>query len=169
MSSNLTIGFLGAGKMASALAAGFLRAGLTRPEQILASDPVESARGNFSQTVGAKTTAFNPDVRPSLTSCSSRSSRTRSATCSEKSGGQFSEKHLLISIAAGVTLAKLESALQPGARIIRVMPNTPALIGASATAYALGKAATADDGQLAQRLFRPSAWPIKSRNHCWTR
>ncbi|MEK7674573.1 MAG: pyrroline-5-carboxylate reductase [Verrucomicrobiota bacterium] len=153
MSSNLTIGFVGAGKMASALAAGFIRAGLTRPEQILASDPVESARGNFSQTVGAKTTAFNPDVpafahvlllavKPDQVSDVLREIR-----------GQFSEKHLLISIAAGVPLAKLESALQPGARIIRVMPNTPALIGASATAYALGKAATAADGQLAQRLF----------------
>jgi len=43
--------------------------------------------------------------------------------------------------------------LNPGIRVIRVMPNTPALAGASATAFALGKAASPEDGQLAQRLF----------------
>ena len=66
---------------------------------------------------------------------------------------QFTGKHLLISIAAGVTLSKLEGALPSGARVIRVMPNTPALIGASASAFASGKSATPEDGQLAQRLF----------------
>src|SRR5208282_1088287 len=62
-------------------------------------------------------------------------------------------EHLLISIAAGVPLAKLEAALGAGVRVIRVMPNTPALIGASASAYSLGRAATADDDALAQRIF----------------
>lgn len=163
MSSDLTIGFLGAGKMASALAAGFLRAGLTRPEQILASDPLEAARANFSQTVGAKTTAFNPNVPAFARVLLLAVKPDQVGDVLREISGQLSEKHLLISIAAGVTLAKLESALAPGARIIRVMPNTPALIGASATAYALGKSATADDGQLAQRLFSAVgvAYPVK--------
>ena len=59
--------------------------------------------------------------------------------------GAFTKNHLLISIAAGVTLSKLETALPAGARVIRVMPNTPALVGESASAFALGKAATAAD------------------------
>ena len=66
---------------------------------------------------------------------------------------QFTRKHLLISIAAGVPLAKLEAGLGAGARLIRVMPNTPALVGASATAFALGKSARLEDGALAQKLF----------------
>ena len=65
----------------------------------------------------------------------------------------FTDKHLLVSIAAGVTLARMESVLPPGARVVRVMPNTPALVGASASAFALGKSAIAEDGQLAQKLF----------------
>jgi len=65
----------------------------------------------------------------------------------------FGERHLLISIAAGVPLAKLEDALPGGARLVRVMPNTPALVGASASAFALGKSALPEDGALAQRLF----------------
>ena len=52
-----------------------------------------------------------------------------------------------------MTLARLEGGLAEGARVIRVMPNTPALIGASATAYALGKHAVAEDGRLAHKLF----------------
>ena len=60
---------------------------------------------------------------------------------------------MLISIAAGVTLAKLEAALPAGARVIRVMPNTPALVGAGASAFALGKSATAADGELTKKLL----------------
>ena len=77
--------------------------------------------------------------------------------------GEFTSNHLLISIAAGVTLARLEAALEPGARAIRVMPNTPALVGASATGYSLGKAALPQDGELAQNLFAAVglAFPVK--------
>jgi pyrroline-5-carboxylate reductase len=62
-------------------------------------------------------------------------------------------RHLLISIAAGIPTAKLEAALPARARVIRVMPNTPALVGASASGFALGKSATRADGLLAHRLL----------------
>jgi pyrroline-5-carboxylate reductase len=65
----------------------------------------------------------------------------------------FTPAHLLISIAAGVPLVRLENALPSGARVIRVMPNTPALVGASASAFALGKGATPEDEQLALKLL----------------
>jgi pyrroline-5-carboxylate reductase len=61
--------------------------------------------------------------------------------------------HLVISIAAGVSLSRLEGALEPGIRVVRTMPNTPALVGAGALAYALGTSATASDGTLVRRLF----------------
>ena len=66
---------------------------------------------------------------------------------------QITPGHLVISIAAGVTIGQLEGGLAGGARVIRVMPNTPALIGASASAYARGRAATAEDAALTQRLL----------------
>jgi pyrroline-5-carboxylate reductase len=62
-----------------------------------------------------------------------------------------------------VPTAKLEAALPAGARVIRVMPNTPALLGQSASGFTLGRHATRSDGELAQRLFASvgMAFPLK--------
>ncbi len=139
--------------MASALGAGFVRAGLVGPNQLLASDPSQAARVAFEKEVNARTTASNLEavkfarvlilaVKPDYVS--------------EVLGGiqqAFSKEHLLMSIAAGVPLSRLEKELRPKARIIRLMPNTPALAGASATAFALGKSARPADAALALKLF----------------
>ncbi len=153
MSAKLTIGFLGAGKMATALARGLVRAKLAEPGQIFASDPIVAARENFALETGGKSVASNPEVVKSakVIFLSVKPDQTTAVLGDVRES--FSTEHLLISIAAGVPLAKLEGALSAGARVIRVMPNTPALVGESASAYALGNAATAADGELAQKLF----------------
>ncbi len=153
MSSDLTIGFLGAGKMASALAKGFIRAGLLTAEQILASDVVEAARVAFAKEVGAKTTASNSEVVRSACVLVLAVRPDQVAGVLTEIRPDLAQRHLVISIAAGVPLAKLEGLLFTGARVIRVMPNTPALVGASASAFALGAAATREDAALTERLF----------------
>jgi len=153
MSSSLKIGFLGAGKMALALGKGFVQAGLTSAESVLASDPVEGARTGFAKDIGAKVTGSNQDIPKFAEVLILAVKPDQVAPVLAEVRSQFTEKHLLISIAAGVTLSKVEGALPAGARVIRVMPNTPALVGASASAFALGKSARAEDGELAQRLF----------------
>ena len=153
MPANLTIGFLGAGQMGTALARGFIRAGLVNAQQIIASDPVEAASASFAKEVGAKTTAFNPDVLKFANVLLLAVKPDQVAGVLAEIRDHFTEKHLLISICAGVPLAKLEAGLGGGARVIRVMPNTPALVGASASAFALGKSATLEDGELALKLF----------------
>jgi pyrroline-5-carboxylate reductase len=60
---------------------------------------------------------------------------------------------LVVSIAAGITLDRLAAELPSGQRIVRVMPNTPCLIGRGASAYSLGRHATADDGSLVAELL----------------
>jgi pyrroline-5-carboxylate reductase len=65
----------------------------------------------------------------------------------------LSPRHLVISIAAGVRLARLEAALGDGSRVVRVMPNTPCLVQCGASAYALGSAATQRDADLVRELF----------------
>jgi pyrroline-5-carboxylate reductase len=153
VASKLTIGFLGAGKMATALAKGFIRAGLVTPKQLIAGDPSEDATAAFAQEIGAKTTAFNPDVARFANVVILAVKPDQATAVLSEIRGDFTEKHLLISIAAGVTIAKLEGALGTGARVVRVMPNTPALVGASATAYAPGKNALGEDADLVQKLF----------------
>jgi pyrroline-5-carboxylate reductase len=153
MSAKLTIGFLGAGKMATALARGFVRAGLVTAGQVFASDPSETARAAFAKEVGAKTTASNPKVAKFADLLLLAVKPDQVAGVLAEVRDHFTGKHCLISIAAGVPLAKLEAGLGTGARLIRVMPNTPALVGASATAFALGKSALPADGELAQKLF----------------
>jgi pyrroline-5-carboxylate reductase len=153
MSAKLTIGFLGAGKMATALARGFIRAGLVTAGDVIASDPSEAARASFAKEVGAKTTASNPEVAKfaDVLVLAVKPDQVGGVLADIRDG--FTPKHCLISIAAGVPLAKLEAGLGTGARLIRVMPNTPALVGASATGFALGKSALLEDGELAQKLF----------------
>ena len=153
MSAKLAIGFLGAGKMATALARGFIQAKLAGADQIIAGDPVDAARSAFARESGSKTTTSNLEVLKFAGVVLLSVKPDQVADVLKEIRGQIHEKHLLISIAAGVTLAKLESGLGDGARVIRVMPNTPALVGASATAYALGRNATVEDGRLAQKLF----------------
>ncbi len=153
MPSKLTIGFLGAGKMATALAKGFIHAKLITPRQIIASDPLPAATAAFTKEVGAKTTASNVEVAQFADVLILAVKPDQVPGVLADIRDHFTEQHLLISIAAGVPIAKMEVGLGPNPRVVRVMPNTPALVGASASAYALGKSARPEDGQLAQKLF----------------
>src|SRR3989442_12901737 len=118
MSSKLTVGFLGAGKMATALAKGFIRAGLVANKQIIASDPSEAACASFAKEVGAKTTAFNPDVVKFAKVLILAVKPDQVSGVLAEVRNHFTDRHLLISIAAGVPLARLEAGLGAGARVI---------------------------------------------------
>ncbi len=67
--------------------------------------------------------------------------------------GLISQDKLVISIMAGITTAKIEENLAPGCRVVRVMPNTPALIGAGATAICTGRKASEGDLDLVRQIF----------------
>jgi pyrroline-5-carboxylate reductase len=153
MAPKLTIGFLGAGKMAAALAKGFIRGDLVSARQVLASDPSDHARNIFAQETAGATTGSNIEtVQFAQVVVLSVKPDQVSGVLAEIRD-HFTDQQLFISIAAGVPLAKLEAGLGPGARVIRVMPNTPALVGASASAFSLGKSARPEDGELAHKIF----------------
>ncbi len=153
MASKLTIGFLGAGKMGAALAKGFINAGLVAANQIIANDPVTAARTAFKKEVGAKLANSNAEVVKFAKVLVLAVKPDQVGTVLTEVRKDFTREHLLISIAAGVPLSKLEAGLPDKARVIRVMPNTPALVGSSATAYALGHSVKPEDAKLAQKLF----------------
>ncbi len=151
--AQLKIGFLGAGKMATALAKGFLNARFVKDGQLFAADPFDTAQKHFAAETGAKTFAANLEIARAASVLILATKPDQVAAALAEISGAFTKNHLLISIAAGVTISKLENALPSGARVIRVMPNTPALVGAGASGFALGKNATAADGELAQKLL----------------
>ena len=153
MATKLTLGFIGAGKMAAALARGFVRGGIVVDGQLIASARSETTRKTFAKATGAKVSAANADVLKFARVIILGVKPGQVAEVLAEQREHFTRQHLVISIAAGVTLAKLEAALPAGARVIRVMPNTPALVGECASAFALGQAATAADGELVQKLF----------------
>lgn len=153
MAAKLTIGFLGAGKMAAALGGGFVRAKLIAPEDLIASDVSEPARAAFAEVTGARTTGWNPEVALAANVLVLAVKPDQASAVLAEIRKSFTPRHLLLSIAAGLTLARLEGTLGEGARVIRVMPNTPAMVGASASAFAAGRSALPEDAELAQRLL----------------
>jgi pyrroline-5-carboxylate reductase len=67
--------------------------------------------------------------------------------------GKIAAGQLVVSIVAGLRLADLARGLGPEIRLVRVMPNTPCLVGRGASGYCLGERATAEDGRLVRQLF----------------
>lgn len=153
MTATLRLGFIGAGRMATALAQGFAAQGLARGEQIIASDTLPAALEEFARQTGAKTTAENAQVAAESDCLFLAVKPQQMAQALAELRGKVSEQHLVVSVAAGVTLAALAKGLGDGPRLVRVMPNTPCLVGQGASVYSLGPGATAADGQLVGRLL----------------
>lgn len=153
MSAPLKVGFLGTGKMATALAKGFIDAGLAPVDHVLGSDPFEAAREQFTQATAARTVPDNHAVAQSATVLILAVKPNQVRAVLEDLQPLLTADHLLISIAAGITLSRMQACVNSEVRMLRAMPNTPALVGAGATGYARGTAATAEDAELAQKLF----------------
>ena len=116
--------------MASALAKGIIRAGLASPKQIIPRATPTSAAAVFQKETGCRTTTSNSEVLASGSMVILAVKPDQVPVVLNEVRDQFTSDHLLISIAAGIRLATLESSLGAEARVIRVMPNTPALVGA---------------------------------------
>jgi pyrroline-5-carboxylate reductase len=159
------IGLIGAGQMATALAHGFIKAGLMTADRLLASDLDEHARQRFARAVAAHTTADNALVVAQSDVVILAVKPQQMGAVAGALRGKFSDRHLIVSIAAGVRLASLAEWLGPGLRLVRVMPNTPCLVGQGASAYSLGEHATDDDGALVGQLLGAlgSAWQVEEK------
>ncbi|MBM4093970.1 MAG: pyrroline-5-carboxylate reductase [Planctomycetes bacterium] len=159
------IGFVGTGQMAVALAQGFVRAGLYVPERILGYDPDLAARQRFSAAVpGAALAEGNGDlVRQAGVVVLAVKPHHLPEVAAEVRRG-LSGSQLVISVAAGVTLGRLE-AMMGTPRVVRVMPNTPCLVGQGASAYAMGPGTTDGDAAMVQALLSAVglAYPLEER------
>ena len=150
---SLPIGFVGAGQMARALAKGFVSAKLLEPGKIAAFDAVPDALRQFVAEVPDAIALKNNHALAERGGVLFLAVKPQNmAGVMAELAGKLSKGTLVVSIAAGVTLAKLCQGLKSD-RVIRVMPNTPALVQKGASAYALGPGATAEDSSLVGELL----------------
>jgi pyrroline-5-carboxylate reductase len=159
----MTIGFIGSGKMASALLEGILRAAIARPEDIYITDKIAAAAADLAKRTGVSALPSNAAVAAEagvLILCV----KPGDVPAALREAGDLSGK-LLISIAAGIPLRRLREWAQGGPRCIRVMPNTPALIGLGAAAYATEAAdgAHEEDMAVADRIFGAVGIAVRTR------
>jgi pyrroline-5-carboxylate reductase len=139
------IGVIGAGKIGSAIVRGMIRAGLVSKDHVIASDVSEPLREAIAKELGIRVTLSNSEVcefaniviiavKPQIID----------SVVKEIATGLEKTK-LLVSVAAGIPLSRIETNLRPGSRVVRVMPNIPCVVGAGASCYAGGTHATAAD------------------------
>ena len=149
----MKLGFIGAGKMAAAIARGAIHAGLCAPGDILGSARTAASRERFAQeTGGAGTTADNAAAaagRDAVLLCV----KPADARATLRAVAPSVRATLLVSVVAGVKLDDLQGEIGLGTPIVRTMPNTPCLVGKGATAYARGSAATDAHAALVERIF----------------
>ena len=145
------IAFIGGGKMASAIAAGLVKDPSSSFCQIRAFDPdPRAAERFFSVTnVHCDSTLAETLAGAQIVLICVKPQYVREALAGAE---ELLKGKLLISIAAGVSLEKLK-ALTGADRIIRVMPNTPAMVGAGMAAYSAAPEATEQDIEFTGKLF----------------
>ncbi len=148
-----TIGFIGAGNMAEALIRGLVRGGHVPASRVVASLPRRDRLDQLASTYGIDVTTDNRDVakRCGLVVLSVKPQIMDKVL--REIGDVIQAGTLVVSIAAGVDTETIEEAVAPGVRVVRAMPNTPALVGAGATAIAPGKHASEADIAAAKALF----------------
>ena len=162
------LGFIGGGNMAEALARGLLQKKVFAPADLIASDVDPGRRRKLTRQLKIKTTDSNIEVlrearaillavKPQtidevLAELAAAMNPAPSTDGAKRASGIKPTDRLFISIAAGITLGRLTAAL--GKRVIRVMPNAPAMVGQGMAALAGAPGAGKADEAFALRIFR---------------
>jgi pyrroline-5-carboxylate reductase len=153
MLKNKIIAIIGTGNMGDALVSGLIGSGSSKPKNIICSDVRKDKLDQIKSRYKVRTTTSNLKavseadiviyaVKPQLM-----------AAVLNETGNKLDMSKLVISIAAGVPLAAMESCMEKDMRLIRVMPNIAAAVKEAATAIAAGAHATKEDVELAMQIF----------------
>lgn len=147
-----TIGFIGAGNMAEAMIRGLLRGQDFDAKGISASGPRQERMRELRESYGIDATTDNAKPAKAGIVVLSVKPQILSRVLDEVAGA-INPDALVISIAAGVPVAAIQARLAGGTRVVRAMPNTPALVDAAATAIAGGEHARPADLEEAKKIF----------------
>lgn len=164
----MKLGLIGCGKMGSALTVGAIDAGAVDPTSVTVYDVVPDI---LDALVAERGVRAAPSIEKLATTVDTlilavKPHDAAAALNEIRHSGSSVESLLVISVAAGLEVATLEQEVGPGARIIRSMPNTPALVGKGAAAFTCGTKTTEEDTTTAKRLLGSVGMAVQVReNH----
>lgn len=159
------IAFLGTGNMAEALVKGLLGAGTASAEEIVCAEPRLERREEIALRYGVKVIGSNLEATEQADVVVLSVKPQTMEQLLDEIAPAVDHRKLVISIAAGVSIAAIARKLGAGVRIVRTMPNTPALVGAGATALARGAHATDWDLEQARSLFQAVGTTVIVEEH----
>ncbi|MFL2479913.1 MAG: pyrroline-5-carboxylate reductase [Verrucomicrobiales bacterium] len=148
----MRLGIIGCGKMGSALVKGAIKEGAITGDSVSVFDVIDSASNKLGNEIGATVTSSHDDLinKSEVVLLCVKPQDTLKMIGTLQAPDQ---SKLFISIAAGLQLLDLEKSLGERARVIRVMPNTPALVGKGASAFSRGTRATDDDANFVTNIL----------------
>ena len=149
----MRLGFIGTGNMASAIMGGIIKKGLLKPEEILGSDILEAGRKRVSDTYGIKVTDSNIEVVDNTDVFILSVKPQYYASTIEEIKEHVREDQMVITIAPGKTLAWLKEQFGKDVKIVRTMPNTPAMVTEGMTAACANEYVTEEDMSKALELL----------------
>lgn len=153
-----SIAFIGVGNMGSAILRGILQSNLFPADQILLCDEDVSKCAPFI-TLGC-TAVSSPQKAVQQADCILLAVKPQQIDALMQSIAPFAEHKLVLSIAAGITIGHIESAM-PGTSVIRIMPNTPLQVKEGVSALCRGTSVSEDDYALASRIFSASGMVVE--------
>lgn len=146
------LGFIGAGNMAEAIARAAIAQGVLRPEEMIAADPTAARRDLFA-SLGIACVGSNEHVAQGSEQVMLSVKPQAMADVMASLRPHLREDHVVVSIMAGIGSAKIAEAAGGPLRVVRVMPNTPLMVGLGMAGVCTGGAARPGDEALAMRLF----------------
>ena len=147
------IAIIGGGKMGSIIAQGLISGEIISQKDITITD-IDAARLKFIRSqMGLQASPANKETAKNADIVILAVKPQNMAQTLKEIAAAINKSKIVISIAAGITTGFVEGYLAKGVRVVRVMPNTPALVGKGATAVAKGAKATAADIKLARTIF----------------
>jgi pyrroline-5-carboxylate reductase len=144
------IAIIGGGRLGESLLRGLLSSGWRTADDLVVTARREERRAELAERYGVSTGETNAEaVAEARLIVLSVKPQDIDAVV-EEIAPAVTRDHTLLSVAAGVTTGTIESLLPPGARVVRAMPNAPAVVGEGIAAISGGKSATAEDLELAE-------------------
>ncbi|MEW6572684.1 MAG: pyrroline-5-carboxylate reductase [Bacillota bacterium] len=151
--TGLKVGLIGGGAMGGALATGLVKSGVIPQEALTVSDISNERLRRLEETLGVRTLQENMALASEADIVVLAVKPDIVAPVMEEIGPILRPEQTLISIAAGIPIAYIEKYIRQAVPVVRVMPNTPCLVGEGASAYALGSNAGLRDAVRVESVF----------------